>query len=288
MRTALDCIPCIIRQALDSLRQITGDARIQEEVLRDVLIFMSELPEQSTPPSIARDVHRLLRDKTGNTDPYSSIKKRSNDIAIKLYEGIKEHEDMPLDKFEAAIRLAIAGNIIDFGAKSNVTDEDIETTINTSLTAQIDSDGIRNLKEEVAKADSILYLADNAGEIIFDRFLIEQLPAHKTTLAVRGKPIINDATIEDAEIAGLTDIVTTIGNGSDAPGTILDDCSEEFNSYFEKADLIISKGQGNYETLNEVNRNIFFLLKVKCPMVAKDLKSEIGSLIIQKSPHSTL
>ena len=233
-------------------------------------------------------MHRLLRDKTGNTDPYSSIKKRSNDIAIELYEGIKEHEDMPLDKFEAAIRLAIAGNIIDFGAKSNVTDEDIETTINTSLTAQIDSDGIRNLKDEVAKANSILYLADNAGEIIFDRFLIEQLPADKTTLAVRGKPIINDATIEDAEIAGLTDIVTTIGNGSDAPGTILDDCSEEFNSYFEKADLIISKGQGNYETLNEVNRNIFFLLKVKCPMVAKDLKSEIGSLIIQKSPHSTL
>jgi uncharacterized protein with ATP-grasp and redox domains len=126
-------------------------------------------------------------------------------------------------------------------------------------------------------------LTDNAGEIVFDRFLIEQLPFDRVTVVVRGFPVINDATIADAETAGLTDIVEVMTNGSDAPGTILDDCSEEFRTRFAEADLIIAKGQGNYETLRECLRPIFFLLRVKCPLVANDLDCPVGSMVLRPS-----
>ena len=123
-------------------------------------------------------------------------------------------------------------------------------------------------------------LTDNAGEIVFDRLLIEQLPAENITVVVRGKPVINDAMMEDASIAGLPQIVEVINNGSDAPGTILESCSEKFRHRFEKADLIIAKGQGNYETLSDVDKNIFFLLKVKCPVIAEHLGCEIDAIIL--------
>ena len=132
-------------------------------------------------------------------------------------------------------------------------------------------------------AEEILYIADNAGEIIFDRLLIEQLPIEKVTIAVKGSPVINDATIEDAILAGLHRIIEVIDNGSDGPGTILESCSQEFVDHFEKADLVIAKGQGNYETLSDIDKNIFFILKAKCPVIARDLGCEVGEMIFRKS-----
>ena len=140
---------------------------------------------------------------------------------------------------------------------------------------------------EVTPQDWFNNLADNAGEIVFDRLLIEQLPIDRVTVAVRGYPVINDATLDDAETAGLTDIVDVISNGSDAPGTLLDDCSEAFRSRFEEADLIIAKGQGNYETLAQSPRPIFFLLRVKCPVVARDLDYPVGSMVVHPSTALT-
>jgi uncharacterized protein with ATP-grasp and redox domains len=130
-------------------------------------------------------------------------------------------------------------------------------------------------------AKKILYLVDNTGEIFFDKLLIQQMPNDKMTFVVRGYPVINDATLIDAKIAGLTEMVEVIDNGSDAPGTILEDCSKEFLRHFSDADLIIAKGQGNYETLSNSNKCIFFILKAKCPVIARDIGCEIGSLVIQ-------
>jgi uncharacterized protein with ATP-grasp and redox domains len=133
------------------------------------------------------------------------------------------------------------------------------------------------------EAQTILYIADNAGEIVFDRLLIEQLGPEKVTVAVRGSPVINDATLRDAEAAGLSGLVEVIENGSDAPGTILADCSDSFRKRFESADLVIAKGQGNYESLSEVEACIFFLLKAKCPVIARDLGSPVGSFVLRGS-----
>jgi uncharacterized protein with ATP-grasp and redox domains len=137
--------------------------------------------------------------------------------------------------------------------------------------------------EALAEAENILYLADNAGEIVFDRLLIEQLPMEKVVVAVRGLPAINDATIQDAKIAGITELVEVIDNGSDAPATILEDCSERFLDAFNRADLIIAKGQGNYETLSDIDKNIFFLLKAKCPVIAGHIGCEVGELILKRN-----
>jgi uncharacterized protein with ATP-grasp and redox domains len=184
---------------------------------------------------------------------------------------------------ETAFRLAIAGNIIDLGVKTSIAESDIEKIITNCLTADFDKSHFEYFIDSVSRSERILYLTDNAGEIIFDKLLIEQLPLEKITVAVRGKPVINDATMEDAEFAGLTNIVNVIDNGSDAPGTILEDCSQDFRDCFEKADLIIAKGQGNYETLSEINKKIFFILKVKCPVIARNIGCEVGEMILQKS-----
>jgi uncharacterized protein with ATP-grasp and redox domains len=139
---------------------------------------------------------------------------------------------------------------------------------------------VEQLRSDAECAQNILYLVDNAGEIAFDRLLIEQLPTEKITVVVKGKPVINDATMEDAEFVGLTDIVEVIDNGSDAPGTILETCSQNFRDRFEEADLVIAKGQGNYETLSDLDKNIFFILKAKCPVIARDIGCEIGDMIL--------
>ena len=148
------------------------------------------------------------------------------------------------------------------------------------LSADLSSSHTEELRTAINNAKQILYLGDNAGEIVFDKLFIEHLPKEKIIFAVRGKPVINDATMKDAEDIGLTDILKVIDNGSGYPGTVLQSCSEEFQEVFNGADLIISKGQGNYETLSENRQNIFFLLKIKCDIVARDLNGNVGDFVV--------
>ncbi|NQU08240.1 MAG: DUF89 family protein, partial [Candidatus Abyssubacteria bacterium] len=147
---------------------------------------------------------------------------------------------------------------------------------------------VEDLFRAAAGAEHILYLADNAGEIVFDRLLLEALPVEKITVAVRGAPVINDATMEDAETAGIPQIAPVIANGSDAPGTLVEECSEEFRSCFNVADLIIAKGQGNYETLSDARKHIFFLLSVKCQLIAADISAPVGALVVKRGKNSGL
>ena len=283
MQIYLDCIPCFIRQALDSARLATDDEQIHEQVLREVLRLAADLDMSQSPPAIGQQIHRLIRKLVGGNDPYRQIKKRFNDLALKLYPELKERVRTSEDSLETAVRLAIAGNIIDFGVKTSLAESDVEKTIEQSLSGHLDDNKIQEFKNAVTEAEKILYLMDNAGEIVFDRLLIEQLPAERVTVVVKAVPVINDAMMEDAEFAGLTKIVEVIDNGSDAPGTILETCSENFRNRFEDADLIIAKGQGNYETLSDVDKNIFFILKAKCPVIARDLGCEVGEMILRNS-----
>ena len=283
MRIYLDCIPCFVRQALNSARLVTSEEHIHEKVVREVLRLAIDLDVSQSPPAIGQQIHRLIRKLINDNDPYRKIKEQFNESALKLYPKSKDWVRTSEDPFATAVRLAIAGNIIDFGVNSTLEESYIKETISNSLSGYLDPEHIQGLKDAAMAAGKILYLADNAGEIVFDRLLIEQLPAEKITVVVRCKPVINDATMEDAEFAGLTEIVEVIDNGSDAPGTILQDCSQTFRDRFEDADMIIAKGQGNYETLNEVDKNIFFLLKVKCSIIARDIGCEVGEMILQKS-----
>jgi len=283
MQIFLDCIPCFIRQALDAARLSTDDKQIHEKVVRDVIILAKDLDMSQSPPVMGQKIHRLIRKLAGTEDPYIDVKKQFNNAALQLYSKMRTYIIESKDMLETAIRLAIAGNIIDFGVNSKLKESELEKTISECLAAEFPDMQLKPFQQAINEAEEILYIADNAGEIIFDRLLIEQLPIEKVTVVVKGSPVINDATMEDAVLAGLPQIVNVIDNGSDGPGTILETCSEAFVNRFEEADLVIAKGQGNYETLSDVDKNIFFVLKAKCPVIARDLECEVGEMIFRKS-----
>ncbi len=282
MKTFFDCIACFVRQSLDSVRMTTPDEAIHEQLLREVLRTLGEMDMHLSPPAMAQRIHRLIRKMTGRDDPYRSVKDRFNRLALDVYPELEARVERSANPLETAVRLTIAGNVIDMGVNSQLTDEQVHEAIDHALNATFEAN-LAAFGEATSNAGDILYLADNAGEIVFDRLLIEQLSPGKVTVAVKGSPIINDATIEDAEATGLTELVKVVDNGSDAPGTILDDCSDAFRRRFDEADLVIAKGQGNYETLSEVGRDIFFILKAKCPVIARDLDCAVGSLVLRRS-----
>ena len=282
MQTALDCIPCFIRQALDAVRMVTDNASVHQQVLHGVLWRLSQTSLQQSPVVMAQYIHRLVRELTGEADPYREVKDQSNELALELYPRLEAMVHRSDDALETALRLAIAGNVIDLGVRSRIDRRHVEEAITHALTASLNGQ-VAELAEAISQARSILYLADNAGEIVFDRLLIEQMPIERVTVVVRGKPILNDATLADAEATGLTDLVEVIDNGSDAPGTLLDDCSEMFRQRFDGADLVIAKGQGNYESLSDVERDVFFAFKVKCPVIADGLGCPVGASVVRRT-----
>ncbi len=280
MKTYLDCMVCFVRQALDASRLLTDDEKVHETVLREVLKQAVDLDLTQTPPIMGQKIHQTIKRVLQNEDPYSQIKQQFTKFALSLEDKLQAIIDASENKFSAAIKISIAGNVIDFGVKSEINEDDVIRTIEDALQADLDENHIEQLKSDIDNAEKILFLADNAGEIVFDKFLLKFIPKEKVTIAVKSKPIINDATMEDAEAAGLTEIARVITSGSEAPGTVLEQCSSEFLNEFKTSDVIISKGQGNYETLSDVNRPIWFLLKAKCNVIAKHLNVPVGSFIL--------
>jgi damage-control phosphatase, subfamily I len=276
MRTSLDCIPCFARQTLEAARFITDDPVIHERVIRSVLRTTAEMDLTQSPVIVAQEVHRHLRNITGVADPYREVKDGFNRMALNMAPGLSAMIARAADPLYVALRLAIAGNVIDLGVNGHLGENEAREAIETALDEPFHGQ-VENFRQAVSQAQSILYLADNAGEIVFDRLLIEQLPTKRVTVAVRGAPVLNDATLPDAEMAGLCDCVQVIDNGSDAPGTVLEDCSDTFLRRFTEADLVIAKGQGNFEALSEEPGDIYFLLKAKCPVIADHLGLPVGT-----------
>lgn len=276
MKTYLDCIPCFIRQGLDAARIVTDDPAVHERILRDLLRQAAELDFSQSPPVTGQKIHRRIRELTGITDPYREIKVRFNRIALEMLPELEAGIETSSDPFFKALRFAIAGNVIDMGVNGDIDECEVREAIRNTLKEPFWGD-IEDLHSACNHARHILYLADNAGEIVFDRLLIDRLLPTPVTLAVRGSPVLNDATREDAAVAGFSALVEVIDNGSDAPGTILADCSEEFRRRFADADLIIAKGQGNFETLSDEDANIFFLFKAKCPVIADHVDLPVGT-----------
>ena len=267
-----------------AVRMSTDDVIIHRRVLNSVALMLPDLALDFTPPEIAQQVYRMVYETTGNHDPYIEAKRCANTSAMTLYAPMKDIVNYSNETLETACKLAIAGNAIDLGAHAEFGS--IFSIIEDSVGYQLDQEYYRKFKECVGQSSLILYLADNAGEIVFDRILIEQLlqiKKSKIVFTVREKPIINDATLDDALQVGLNKLATIISNGSDAPATILSQCSSEMLSYYQAADLIISKGQGNYESLSGRPENIFFLFKVKCPVIARDSGYDLDSPVLISS-----
>lgn len=255
--------------------------------MREVLHWVEEMDLNQSPPAIAQRIHQRLRAITGVNDPYLAAKTHLNNISVELLPALRDEVRSSQSPLIAAARIAIAGNMIDMGVNGNLTEADVHQAMQEALSGPFFGEE-EPFRQAIAEARSILYLADNAGEIAFDRLLIEQISPERITLAVRGAPVINDATLVDAQAVGLDEIVKIIDNGSDAPGTLLDDCSQEFRRHFAEADLIIAKGQGNFESLNHQPGNLFFLFKVKCPMVARHIMQPVGTQVLARSSVGAL
>jgi len=281
MRVHLDCFPCFLRQSIIALRLGTKDELLQERILKDILPEI-QIADISRPPAYATTfIHRKIRQLLGK-DPFKELKSEYNQVALCLYPTLKTTVEKSPDPLWTATRLAIAGNVIDFGIFTSV---DIDGTILKALNNPLTVDNYSVFRNAISEADRILYLSDNAGEIIFDRLLIETLISigKEIKAVVKGSPVINDSTMEDALESGLTEVCEVIDNGSDAVGTILAWTSSTFQETFEDAQLIISKGQGNFETLAGIQKKIFFLFQSKCDVVSKELGLSTGSMLLKKS-----
>ncbi len=282
MKTYLDCIPCFFRQALMTARLAGADDITQREVLNRLSQLIPTLSLELSPPHMSRAIYGLVREITGREDVYKEVKEESNRIALDLYPELKEKVKGCQDRLLAAVRIAITGNIIDYGVPDSF---DIRKEVGGCLNEDFAICDYEGFKDRLKDAEKILYLGDNAGEIVFDKVLIEELrDNHKKKeiiFAVRDKPVINDALIEDAKFCGIDKIAKVISNGSDAAGTLLDSCSENFLDAYRNADMIISKGQGNFESLTEEKRPIFFLFKAKCAVVARDIGCSVGGIILK-------
>jgi len=277
MKTYLDCYPCFLRQALDAARRAGVPVEQQQEILRETMAALRALPADATPPRMAAGIHRMIRRQTGSADPYRRAKKAVTAQALTLYPVLKTRVRAAADPLDTAVRIAIAGNIIDLGVADSY---DLGATLERVLVQPFAIDGLDALRRALAQAGEVLYLADNAGETVFDRVLVETL-ARPVSYVVKGAPVINDAVMEDALAAGLDEVATLVENGSDAPGTLLETCSEAFRERFDSARLIIAKGQANYETLSESDGPVFFLLQAKCGVIARDLGVEEGSVVLK-------
>ncbi len=232
-------------------------------------------------PAFSRALHAILKKYTTNPDPYKEAKLKSNEIVLGLYPQLKQKVSQADNSFDTALRLAIAGNIIDFAIGS---DYNLRATIDSVLQNDFAIDHSAELKEALSKAALVLYLGDNSGEIVFDKLFIESIKHPNVYYAVRGAPVINDATLEDARYIGMDSVAHVISNGYDAPSTIIEHCSTEFREIYNKADIVISKGQGNLEGLLEkTNKEVYFLLMVKCDVIANALHVKKGEFVIKKN-----
>ena len=288
MRTYLDCIPCFYRQALDTARIAGADEIKQKQIVDKISQLIPDFSLEASPPEMGREIYNLVGKISGVKDPFKEIKENSNKLALKLYPKLKQEINNSEDRLLAAVRLSIIGNIIDYGVKNSLNvEEEINYLFQGNIIVYNENSETtfkyKKFKEALNKANSIIYLADNAGEVVFDRLLIEELVKElgkEVIYVVKDKPIINDALMEDALFCGINKVAKVISSGSDAPGTLLKYCSPEFIRIYQKAELIISKGQGNYESLSEEDKSIFFLFRAKCPVIAQDVGCDVGDMVL--------
>lgn len=280
MQLSLDCIPC----SVNSIRRLLNTAMIPEKdkepLMRKLLAFLAEADYTLSPPVLGREMHRMIRQQLNIPDPYRDIKEKYNRMMLDRFPEFEKKVEQAKDPFDSAMRLAIAGNVIDFGARRQL---DIMETINRVMYAQFAIDDSRQLRRDLRDAHTLLYIGDNCGEIVLDKLFLQYLHVPELYFAVRGGPIINDITFEDARMVGIDRVAKVISTGDDSPGVVWETSSEEFKQVFNKADVIISKGQGNLEGLIDIPQNIYFLLVVKCALIGSRFGVKEGQFVVKRS-----
>ncbi len=288
MKFSLECLPCYMRQTLESGKFITQDEAVHEKLMREALGTLAKFNVNETDFETHRNLYKLIKSYCPNGDPFLSFKKEFNDICLGLEGYLNDLIIKSEDPFESAVRVSLAGNLIDSGIGTNLSREKLMQTIDDSLHQKISEEKIDDLRKNILQAKKILFIGDNTGEIVFDKIFIQNcIPTDKVTYVVRGGPAMNDSTIEDARYVGIDKVVKVITTGIDLPAAAISLASEEFKKEYYSSDLIISKGMGNFEALMDETNNIFFLLKIKCEVILKCFKGKynLGDIIIDTFNH---
>ncbi len=278
MKTYLDCIPCFVHQAIRAGQMATSDEEKLKEILDRTGEMIKTISLQSTPAETGTMVYKIVSEVTGVADPYKKIKEQHIAEAKSIYPELEAMVKQSDDRLLTAIKIAIAGNIIDLGVNHEF---DIVSDVKKILQQEFAIFDYDAFKNSLKKAKQVLYLGDNCGESVFDKILIKEL--HKPVqYVVRSKPIINDVTTAEAIASGIDEVAEIIESGNQSPGIILNRSNPDFLYHFKRADMVISKGQGNFEGLSECNRQVFFLLKAKCAVIARHIGVKNGSIILKE------
>jgi damage-control phosphatase, subfamily I len=288
METRFECLACFLRQAVNASRVAGATEEQAELILRDVLQHLEESDWRLQPPLLAVELFRTVRRTTCNDDPYAADKAAATRLANALVTDLRPRVETSDDPFAAAVRVAMAGNVIDPVAFDRIDRDLVAPEIERALAEPLAVDHVDALRQALLATDGpVLYLADNAGEIVLDRLLVEQIiaagvPAERITLMTRGAPVINDALVNDAVDAGIDELVTVVSSGVDAPGMLLELVDDEALARYHDADVVIAKGQGNFEALPTDDPRVFFLLRVKCTVVARHTGLERGDQVVMR------
>ena len=269
-----DCMACLAQGALKKAEAI-GDEALKARYMRKVCAFIAEADlEKDSAPLIDARIIGLRRELLGLEEDYSQVKHRFNTLLLRLYDRLKAQVDAAADPILAAMQLAIAGNYIDFGVLKDVEEEALLRMLDEAADRALDPTEYECFLRDLAAPGELVYIHDNCGEVVLDKLLIETIrarfPEKKVLSIVRGAPIMNDATLEDAREVGRAQVAEVMGNGlRDVAGTELAWLPEDVRARIEGAGVILAKGQGNFETLIGCGLNVYYLLLSKCPSYTK-------------------
>jgi uncharacterized protein with ATP-grasp and redox domains len=285
MKSPPECIPCSVRQALRTARMAGLDEVSQKRAVMEAMRVLAEEDHDSSPAVIATKAIRASEKFYPGIDPFEKIRWETTVEALAMYEHIKPGvmEALsgmePVERIRHSAKLGAAGNIIDFGVSSEF---DLEGTLRETLSSDLAVDHSEKLYQALTSSDVFLLVSDNAGEIVFDRFLLDEAVrlGGEVYVSVKSGGILNDAIFEDAVRAGITRPIKIVETGSSSLGLTLDECTPEFKDLFARAGVVLSKGQANYETLDDARRSVFFILRAKCPVLAERIGVPTGTSVL--------
>ncbi len=279
MEVFLDCLPCILRQVVEASRMATDNPGVQKKIMDEALEVLCTYSVYESSPAIVRDVHKIVKAATGNADPYSGVKQSDLQTALCVMPDLKKRLQSKENRLYWALKAAATGNVLDSAIDAQYDASRIHAEFEKPFAVCDEA----VMRARLQDAKSLLVIGDNTGETVFDCLLLEQFPNVTIHYAVRNEPVINDTTAKEALASGIGQYAEIVSTGCNAPGVILSECSQTFLDIFNAADIVISKGQGNYETLSDCGRDIFFLLKAKCPVIARVLAVKQNDYIFRYS-----
>lgn len=286
LKIGFECGACFLRQASEAIDLATDDYDLKIELIREIYEFLSSNFYSTTNSNkTGSQIHNLIKERTGCRDPYVQEKAEGNRIALK-YIPVVEDILRENDSLENHVKIAIIGNILDFGAFK--IDTDVDSLINNALKKELTINDVGPFEESLKKHNKVLYLVDNTGEIVFDKLLLRKIKEYDVdiTVAVKSEPIINDACMEDALDVGLDEFADLVEIGAGTVGYVDSEISDEFREIFNDHDFIISKGMGNYEGLTEIDasdKDLYFLFCSKCDVISRDIGVNLQDMVILKA-----